>query len=578
MLVDYYSSRLDEDQDSTDGESADNSGIAMTLHKSRQRNKRFNGECYRRGISGHKAIDCRKKNKERVSNHSAICTTGVVLATKISNKGSNELTLDSGASHHMVGSRKLLTDITKGEPIKISVANGNTSVGTLRGKLVTKLGGRMVTFENVLLVPGLKLNLLSITNMTRKNCGIHFSNEKCIVSRDNDVLVVGIRCEDGLYRVVADHATYSEVRGQVNAATPARNERAPLMVWHRRLGHVSPLTIVDMVKNNAVDGLKLKDQTIKTCDICEVAKSTKQPFQKSGDTIDRLGAAGEGLHFDVVGPMPNVSFGKRYMVHCVDDYSRCILQDQVERKDQVANSVVEIVKIVERSSGNKVKWIRTDGGKEFVNKTVVGFCRKNGIRFEKTAPYSSNQNGIVERANRTIEDMTRCMLHDSNLDNSYWSYAAKMAVCVKNRISTYGGVGSQGKIPLELLTGRRIDVSRTKAFGSKCWVHLHSNKRNKLDSRAVPCILLGMTDMNYIALETQSGRILESRDVTFDEERNYCNQPDTKLTADDTDDSSEEELEERLPAQQEVKGDNEIRDRRGSKVEYVPALVQLQRT
>ncbi len=63
-------------------------------------------------------------------------------------------------------------------------------------------------------------------------------------------------------------------------------------------------------------------------------------------------------------------------------------------------------------------------------------CKKNGIRQEFTIPHNPEQNGMAERANRTLVEMTRCMLQDSGMKKQYWGEAIKTAAYIRNMVST----------------------------------------------------------------------------------------------------------------------------------------------
>ncbi len=84
------------------------------------------------------------------------------------------------------------------------------------------------------------------------------------------------------------------------------------------------------------------------------------------------------------------------------------------------------------------------------------YCQKYGIIHEFTAPYSSAQNGLAERAIRTTMDDVRTLLRDSGLGHSYWVEAAAYSVVTRNLIPSRR---HPTKIPLESLTGKKQDIS-----------------------------------------------------------------------------------------------------------------------
>ena len=75
--------------------------------------------------------------------------------------------------------------------------------------------------------------------------------------------------------------------------------------------------------------------------------------------------------------------------------------------------------MVENQTGRKLKCLLTDNGGQFKSKEFVKFCRERGIRREYTAPHSPEQNGIIERMNRTIQERIVSMLQHSGLSDGF---------------------------------------------------------------------------------------------------------------------------------------------------------------
>ena len=71
-------------------------------------------------------------------------------------------------------------------------------------------------------------------------------------------------------------------------------------------------------------------------------------------------------------------------------------------------------------TGTMIKVLRSDNGGEYRNTGMACFCKSKFIKPEYTMPYNPEQNGMAERMKRTLVEMTRCMLKDSELNKSYW--------------------------------------------------------------------------------------------------------------------------------------------------------------
>ena len=105
-------------------------------------------------------------------------------------------------------------------------------------------------------------------------------------------------------------------------------------------------------------------------------------------------------------------------------------------KDQVLDIFIEFQLYVERQSGFKLKILRTDNGKEYVNNAFHSYLKSCGIKHELTIPYTPQQNGVVERKHQTIVEMARCMLHAKNMHYKFWAEAMDCVTYLINSTPT----------------------------------------------------------------------------------------------------------------------------------------------
>jgi len=174
----------------------------------------------------------------------------------------------------------------------------------------------------------------------------------------------------------------------------------------------------------------------------------------------------------------------------------------------------------ELMTGRKIRKLRTD--RAFDSHTWEEYCQEHNILHEFMAPYSSAQNGLAERAIRTMMDNVRTLLRDAGLSHSFWAEAAAYSVDTRNVVPSRR---HPGRIPLEAFSGKHQDILHLCVFGSRCWakipmVHgVQVTGGSKLDSRGVECRLLGYTtgQRNYKVQETASLRVFVSCDVVFEE-------------------------------------------------------------
>ena len=164
--------------------------------------------------------------------------------------------------------------------------------------------------------------------------------------------------------------------------------------------------------------------------------------------------------------------------------------------------------------------IRSDNGKEYINDVFDKFCEEVGIEHQFTVPYTPQQNGVSERKNRSIMEMTRCMLHEKELPKELWAEAANTAVFLLNRLPTRV---LHKKTPFEGWFGYKPDLQNLKIFGCVCFSYVPQVKRDKLDKKAEPGVFIGYSNTSkaYRIFQPQNGKILVSRDVKFMEDQQW---------------------------------------------------------
>jgi transposase InsO family protein len=82
----------------------------------------------------------------------------------------------------------------------------------------------------------------------------------------------------------------------------------------------------------------------------------------------------------------------------------------------------------------RIKNIRRDNGTEFKNSQIEGFLEEEGIKHEFSSPYTPQQNGVVERKNRTLLDMARTMLDEYKTPDRFWAEAINIACYSINQL------------------------------------------------------------------------------------------------------------------------------------------------
>jgi hypothetical protein len=164
----------------------------------------------------------------------------------------------------------------------------------------------------------------------------------------------------------------------------------------------------------------------------------------------------------------------------------------------------------------KIKKIRSDNGTEFKNSILEDYCDIKGVKHEFSAKYTLQQSGVVERKNRTPIDMSRSMLSEYNVSNSFWAEAIDTACHASNRLYYHRLFK---KTPYELLIGRKPNTSYFRVFGCRCYILRKGTHLSKFQSKCDEDFLLGcsLNSKAYHVYNQSSGLVEETSDVEFDE-------------------------------------------------------------
>jgi transposase InsO family protein len=185
-------------------------------------------------------------------------------------------------------------------------------------------------------------------------------------------------------------------------------------------------------------------------------------------------------------------------------------------KDAAADAIKRVQAAAERKTEKKLLALRTDRGGEFAATDFVKYCAELGVHRQLTAPYSPQQNGVVERQNQTVVGTARSMMKAKALPGVFCGEAVTTAVYLLNRSSSKS---VQGKTPYELWTGSTPGVQHLRTFGCIAHVKTTTPHLKKLDDRSRRMIFVGYEpgSMAYRAYDPVAERVTISRDVVFDE-------------------------------------------------------------
>jgi hypothetical protein len=188
----------------------------------------------------------------------------------------------------------------------------------------------------------------------------------------------------------------------------------------------------------------------------------------------------------------------------------------LQEKSQTQETLKRFLRRAQNEFGLRIKKIRSDNGTKFNNSQIEGFLEEEGIKNEFSFAYTPQQNGVVERKNRTLLDMARTMLDEYKTSDRFWAEAINTACYSINRLYLHRILK---KTSYELLTGKKPNVSYFRVFGSKCFILIKRGRSSKFAPKAVEGFLLGY-DSNtrtYRVFNKSIGLVEVSCDIVFDE-------------------------------------------------------------
>lgn len=273
---------------------------------------------------------------------------------------SSDFILDSGATNHMSNNESYFSFLKRTSPTKVGGIVGTlNSVGIGNIDMITASGIR-IQLTNVLYIPDLPLNLISVVYLESLGVSTFFEANQVKIYKDNMFIGTGTQVKNGLCKLDAtileskqSYQAIANVAGQIN--------KISLEILHRRFDHISVHSLKKFYKSGNIDGLRwdYSDDQVNhfKCDACLSSKAHRVPFQPSKS---HASAPLELVHSDVL-TFPTASLsGKRYLVSFVDDYSRKTWAAIIMNKSDVFQAFKIWKTEVENVTENKIKTFRYD--------------------------------------------------------------------------------------------------------------------------------------------------------------------------------------------------------------------------
>jgi len=199
-----------------------------------------------------------------------------------------EYCLDSCASHHMTAGKSHLKSLIPCVPEKVGGIGGSlkaVGVGKIDMRLELPDGSsHIIEVSNVLYVPGIRSNLISVSHLVNKGYAVAFNKDAEIVASATGRLVATARGTRGIY--IINGQAVETTRASASLATSGS---VPLKIWHSRLIHISPNTIQNMANKGSVKGLEIagKLEPGWWCDPCKIGSAVRVHIPRSDKRASR---------------------------------------------------------------------------------------------------------------------------------------------------------------------------------------------------------------------------------------------------------------------------------------------------
>ncbi|GJU96775.1 putative ribonuclease H-like domain-containing protein [Tanacetum coccineum] len=390
-----------------------------------------------------------------------------------------------------------------------TVRFGNDHVAAILGFGDLQWGNILIT--RVYFVEGLGHNLFSVGQFCDSDLEVAFRRNSCFVRNLDGVDLLQGNRSTNLYTI-----NLHEMASASPICLMARASSTKSWLWHQRLSHLNFDTINDLAKNDLVSGLpKFKYQKEHLCPSCEQGKSKRasHPPKPVPNSKRRLHL----LHMDLCGPMRIASInGKRYVLVIVDDYSRYTWVHFLRSKDEAPEVIKTFLKRITVLLQSPVIIIRTDNGTEFKNQILKEYFDSVGISHQASSVRTPQQNGVVERRNRTLVEAARTMLIFSRAPLFLWAEAIATACYTQNRSIIHRRFN---KTPYELINGRKPDISFLHVFGALCYPKNDREDIGKLGAKGDIGFFIGYSadSCAYRVYNRRTKKIMETMNVSFDE-------------------------------------------------------------
>jgi hypothetical protein len=374
--------------------------------------------------------------------------------------------IDSGASHHMDASEVVYSSLNACKGPLILMWDKSPVKVTDKGRIELTNG----SFENVLHVPKLSINLLSMYKMTNS------STENKFIFTPNSLDIYKMKTNSRVSTGEVNHHsrlyTFSEFIEPDSTLLLTHVDECK-RIWHERFGYLNFRYMQQLTKQILVDFLPYIHFSKGVCEGCVLGKHPQEKFDKGKS--QRASTPLDLIHSDLMDPFPHPSINKsRFVLIFIDYFSRFTWIYFLRQKFEVFQHLKDFKALVETQSRKKIKFLQTDNEGEYVNHKIHNIFHEAWIQLQHTVPYTPQQNRVAKQKNISLKEMASCMLHAKSLRQRLWVEALNCATYIQNR-SPHRSI--KDKTPYEAWSSLKLKVTHFNIFGSRAWAQIPFEKR-----------------------------------------------------------------------------------------------------
>ncbi|KAJ5654904.1 hypothetical protein N7490_001907 [Penicillium lividum] len=416
----------------------------------------------------------------------------------------NAWIVDSGCAQHVCNnaSRFIQMDKYHGPPLRsVDTSTSPSGVGTVNVLCNVRGRRKWLVLDNVLYVPSAHANLISVLQLLKRGAKIEFSSQSASIRKKSN--------GKNLYTASQYHGVYA-LDLWTNLTFPSYHVSPQMTLWHNRLAHMSDANLKRLKKQaHGIQDMEPRQP----CNPCLQGRMIEKPHNRSGRS-GRGEYTMELLHIDVAGPFDEGLDGSRYWLTIVDDFTGWIEIIPIPRRQEFAIESLRFFLDHNERPERKCRRIRLDRIPEQVGEEMKFILFSRAIQAEVTGVDQHQQNGVAERAHKTIYDRVGPTLAHARLPPRFWPEIARTAAFLSNRSPS----SKLNMTPYQAWYGDKPDLSRLRVIGSKGEYLIPPKQRKKLtEPRTRPCILLGYEGNTNYRILLEDGRIVGTPNAEFQE-------------------------------------------------------------